>query len=238
MTPTLTQMYEWFNEYNNLVFNGQLQRVSITFNNTRRQLGQFHWGGGRLGIKISLYYDRPEIEYRNTLLHEMCHLYCHQQGFVQEHHGPNWKRIAAKAGRITGMNITRVHEGSSNWPVASRNKAKESAVRAKRNAPSIIVDLEYPTYHFIVKTTAKVLQSNDSTTWDCKLKTSAKSYKVYIADDALFTRMQSSRSIHRGYRYGFLDYENRIAPKLSAAREVTSLCALFAGKYDKYLRVA
>ena len=45
MTPTLTQVTEWFAEFNRSVFNEQLPSVRIRFNNTRRQLGQFYWGG-------------------------------------------------------------------------------------------------------------------------------------------------------------------------------------------------
>ncbi len=45
MTPTLTQVMEWFAEFNRSVFNDQLPSVRIRLNNTRRQLGQFYWGG-------------------------------------------------------------------------------------------------------------------------------------------------------------------------------------------------
>lgn len=72
MTPTLTQVTEWFAEFNRSVFNEQLPSVRIRFNNTRCQLGQFYWGNGRgIGIKISLYWDRTEEQFRRCLLHEM-----------------------------------------------------------------------------------------------------------------------------------------------------------------------
>lgn len=231
MKPTLAQVTSWFNDYNNIVFDGKLPRVRISFNNTRRQLGQFYWGYDRgIGIKISLYYDRPEEEYRNTLVHEMCHLYCYEHGWQNEHHGPHWKAIAKRASWITGMNIQRVHEGASDWEVAKENRAKARALKEKRNAPSLMVDLEYETYHFLVKVSKKTLLS--CTKSDCTLDTRAKSYKVFISDDRLFKTFQTSRSLGRGYKYKNYEYQYSIVPKLPNVTEITDLKKLFRGDYD------
>lgn len=55
MKPTLALMTVWFGELNRSVFGGELLAVKLATYNTRRQLGQFYWGGGRgLGIKIPL----------------------------------------------------------------------------------------------------------------------------------------------------------------------------------------
>ena len=68
--PTIEQVKTWFNEFNEQVFDNELPTVKITFNNTRRQLGQFYWGNTvGVGIKISLFWDRTEDQYRNCLLH-------------------------------------------------------------------------------------------------------------------------------------------------------------------------
>lgn len=117
MRPTILQMDQWFDDFNKRVFRDELPKVRVTFNNTRRQLGQFYWGGGRgIGIKISLYYDRSEEQYRNTLLHEMCHLYCYNRGWIHEHHGERWKKVAAYATKVTGLLIQRC-EDISGWKV-------------------------------------------------------------------------------------------------------------------------
>ena len=136
MKPTLTQMNTWFDEFNATVFNGKLPKVKISFNNTYRQLGQFYWGPTRgIGIKISLFYDRTKEQYRNCLLHEMCHLYCYKQGWLREGHGARWKAIADRAYRITGLCIQRT-ENAKNFKVAENNTAKAQAVKAKKNAPA------------------------------------------------------------------------------------------------------
>jgi predicted SprT family Zn-dependent metalloprotease len=229
MKPTITQMNKWFEEFNKKVFDGKLPKVPIKFNNTYRQLGQFYWGPTRgIGIKISLFYDRTEELYRNCLLHEMCHLYCYQQGWKHEGHGPRWKAIADKAYRITGLYIQRC-EDARGWKPAKGNGAKAQAVKEKRNAPAILVDIDYGTYHFIVKTTKKVI-------WDASDGSIIKGKNVkgvYISDDRRVLAWQNSRSLHRGYKFGFLEYEKSIKPILNKAIKVDNLRALcWWGEYD------
>lgn len=121
MVPTLNDVRTWFDEFNQSVFSNTLPEVKMTITNTRRQLGQFYWGNGRgVGIKISAYYDAPVDDLRNTVLHEMCHLYCYDRGWIREHHGPRWKRIAAYATEKTGLEITRCHD-ISEYKVAAGN---------------------------------------------------------------------------------------------------------------------
>lgn len=233
MKPTLTQMNAWFNEFNSLVFSDKLPKVKITFNNTRRQLGQFYWGPTRgIGIKISIFYDRAEECFRNTLLHEMCHLYCYKQGWVHEGHGENWKRIADKAYRITGLYIQRTQTDEVFVPRGTENKAKMKAVKDKRNAPAILIDIDYGKYHFIVKTTKKVI-SDASVGEHLSTVSDGKVCGVYICDDKRAIAWQNSRSLHRGYKFGIFDYERQIAPMLGKAVKVESLRDLCSrGKYD------
>ena len=230
MKPTLTQMSEWFDEFNTLVFSGNLPKVKITFTNTRNQLGQFYWGPTRgIGIKISLFYDRKEENFRNTLLHEMCHLYCYKQGWVHEGHGDKWKAIADKAYRITGLYIQRTQRGEVFVPRAE-NKAKMEAVKARRNAPAILVDIDYGSYHFIVKTTKKVI-------WDASDGNIIKGRNVsgvYICDDKRVVGWQNSRSLNRGYKFPNYQYDKEIAPILGKAVKIDNLRKLcWWGEYDK-----
>ena len=223
MTPTLTQMNVWFDEFNHIVFKDTLPKVKITFTNTRRQLGQFYWGNGRgVGIKISLFWDRTEDQFRNCLLHEMCHLYCYNQGWIREGHGSRWKAIADYAYLKTGLHIQRC-ENTRDWVPADQDGLSKAA---------IILDLDYGDHHFLVKTTKKVLQSNNSTNWDCKIRTSAKSYRVVLTDAPIFACYQTSRSIRRGYRYNTKEYELTVKPHLDRGIEVENLRELFQGHYD------
>lgn len=231
MKPTLTQMNKWFDEFNSIVFNNGLPKVKITFNNTYRQLGQFYWGPTRgIGIKVSLFYDRTEEQYRNTLLHEMCHLYCYHKGWKHEGHGSRWKAIADKAYRITGLNIQRC-ENIRGWKPSADNKTKFDAVKAKKNAPAILIDIDYGTYHFIVKTTKKVL-------WDASDGNVIKGYGdkvkgIYISDNPRVINWQNSRSLRRGYKFMNGEYERDIKPILAKAMEIHDLRKLcWWGEYD------
>ena len=222
-------MNKWFEEFNKKVFDGKLPKVPIKFNNTYRQLGQFYWGPTRgMGIKISLFYDRTEEQYRNCLLHEMCHLYCYKQGWIHEGHGDRWKAIAAKAYRITGLYIQRC-EDARGWQPAKGNGAKAQAVKEKKNAPAILVDFDYGTYHFIVKTTKRVI-------WDASDGNIIKGKNVkgvYISDDKRVLRWQNSRSLHRGYKFQKWQYDHEITPILTKAIKVDNLRALcWWGEYD------
>ena len=222
-------MQIWFDEFNKAVFEDKLPKVPIKFTNTYRQLGQFFWGNGRgMGIKISLYYDRTEEQYRNCLLHEMCHLYCYKQGWTREGHGPRWKAIANKAYRITGLYIQRC-ENARDWKVADKNKAHAAARKEKKNAPAILVDIDYGTYHFIVKTTKKVI-------WDASDGNVIKGKNVsgvYICDDKRALGWQNSRSLQRGYKFHNWEYKREIAPMLEKAIKVSDLRKLcWWGEYD------
>ena len=232
MIPTLNDIQIWFNEFNASVFNNELPTVKMSLTNNRRQLGQFYWGYSKgIGIKVSAYYDAPVEDLRNTVLHEMCHLYCHHKGWVGEHHGRRWQQIAAYATRKTGLEITRTHD-ISNYKVAEKNTARHEALQAKKEAPVIILDLEYPTYHFLVKTTKNVLKSDDSTDCDCKVRTRATSYRVVITDNERFRKWQSSRSIRRGYKYETYKYNSDIKPILDKGIEVENLYDLFNCHYN------
>lgn len=232
MTPTLTQIQTWFNEFNQQVFDNKLPKLPIKITNNRRQLGQFYWGNGRgIGIKISTYYDMPVDMFRNTVLHEMCHLYCYTKGYIREHHGNNWKAIAAYATRVTGLDISRCADISGIKP-ASKNVEKQKAVEAKKVVPTIIVDLDFGDHHFIVKTTKKVLMSNDSTDMNCNLRTGAKNWTVYICSGNDFKNYQSSRSIRRGYRYENNEFELKMKPKLEKGIKVKNIRNIFIGRYD------
>lgn len=231
----MTQLQDWFDEYNTGVFDGTLPRVPIGFNNARRTLGLFHYGGKRgIGIKISLFWDRTEEQYRNTLLHEMCHLYCYQQGWINEHHGKRWKAIARHASEVTGMEIRRTNPTHGLVPLGEANQEKLKRVIDKRNAPALIIDLGYDSYHFIVRTSKKILMNSCSHP-DYQIRTRANSIKVVISDDPAFRDMVTTRSLNRGYMFQTEDYSKNIVGRINKAIEIKNLKELLRGGYDYYL---
>ena len=193
--------------------------MKISFFNARRTLGQFYWGSGRgVGIKISLFYDRTEEQFRNTLVHEMCHLYCYCHGWLREHHGVRWKKIAAEASRITGMEIRRLDDISGLEP-RKGNEKRMQAVEARRNAPALLLDIDHGDYHFLVKLTRKTLAESIG-----MLRASPwVRFRVYVSDADLFKRWSCSRTIHRGYKFSSARYESEIKPLLTHSVDLASL---------------
>lgn len=224
MKLTETHLRNWFNEFNNSVFYGELAMPKFKFDNTYHRLGQFNPRGGVITIKISLYYDRNEEQYRNCLLHEMCHYWCYHKGYRREGHGANWKAVAKRAYRITGLKIQRC-ENIDGWKVASENLAKEAQRKAKKTAPAIIVDLAYPTYHFVVKVSKNTLKECMNGVFSDNpygLRTHAQSYRVMLCNGADFQRYQCSRSIYRGYKYVGREYD-KVKPLIDKGEEITDL---------------
>lgn len=109
MTFTITDLENWYDEFNAKYFNNELKRCPIHINKTKRALGQFDrrsdWFGTRCFIKISNYFDRPMKDIQNTLIHEMIH----QWQWVKYHkcdHGTTFKNKASEINK-DGWNIQR-----------------------------------------------------------------------------------------------------------------------------------
>jgi predicted SprT family Zn-dependent metalloprotease len=230
MQVTISQLTSWFNEFKGIVFDNDMPKVKFVLTNTRTQLGRAMRKGSEYTIRITNYYDRTITQFRNTLLHEMCHIWCYYKGYRDDHHtGYNWCQITDKAYRLTGLLITRV--SSEKLIPAEHNKERAQAVQAKKNAPAILVDIEYPGYHFIVKTTKNVIWDNCD---GAKLKglCDGKVKGIYICDNPRVLNWQNSRSLHRGYKFRAYEYENEILPILKRGIVVEDLRNLYHGGYD------
>ena len=85
MRPTLDYLVERFDYFNQLCFDGELQRPPIKLNTRYATMGQtggeccvyddgtIQWKN--LRIEISVRRDLPEYEYTDTLVHGMIHYY-------------------------------------------------------------------------------------------------------------------------------------------------------------------
>ena len=91
MKPTLKYIKEQFGTFNRAYFGGKLPEPAFALSHARTILGQFccrrsrRWLTGRrkpsgCTIRISTYYDIPERECQNVLLHEMIHYYIAYNG--------------------------------------------------------------------------------------------------------------------------------------------------------------
>lgn len=117
MRPTLQQVKEKFDYYNKLCFGGQLPTPPIRLNTRYGSMGftkyreEKHPDGTvtytDLSIEISVRQDLPEIEYIDTLVHEMIHYYIFVNNLKDS--SPHGHLFRAKMKEITekyGIRIT------------------------------------------------------------------------------------------------------------------------------------
>ena len=127
---------EWiavnFDRFNKENFGGRLTPPKFSVNNARTRLGSmaFKWKRSLFKretydyvIRLSNYYDIPEVEFQNVLLHEMIHYYIAVNHFKDDSvHGTMFRSIAQRINK-QGWNIV-VRTDTRKWPVAERNRKK------------------------------------------------------------------------------------------------------------------
>ena len=115
MVLTIGFIAENFHKFNNEYFDGRLLAPAFQITHVKSYLGQYHWKydfDGRLResvIRISNMFDRSETDYKNTIIHEMIHLYIRQNHIkdTRPHHGRVFNSIADRINRQGGWHIAR-----------------------------------------------------------------------------------------------------------------------------------
>ena len=127
---------EWlavnFDRFNKDYFGGKLTPPKFSVNNARTRLGSmaFKWKRSLLKresydyvIRLSNYYDIPEVEFQNVLLHEMIHYYISVNRFKDDSiHGTMFRSIAQRINK-QGWHVV-VRTDTRKWPVAERNRKR------------------------------------------------------------------------------------------------------------------
>lgn len=90
---TIGLLEEKFKEFNSLFFGNKIKSIHFILSKSEMYYGRFYpieWC-----IEISMAYKRSQIDYMNTLLHEMCHAFIRQiYGIYAQPHGYEWKEVA------------------------------------------------------------------------------------------------------------------------------------------------
>ena len=115
MRPTLRYFEEKFDYYNNLCFGGQLPRPLIKLNQRNTSVGRtcigHHYVNGQyvreILLEFSIRYDLPEIEYIDTIVHEMIHYYIELNDIQDDSpHGTMFRSIMKDISKKYGVRIT------------------------------------------------------------------------------------------------------------------------------------
>eukprot|EP00375_Theileria_parva_P001454 XP_764126.1 hypothetical protein [Theileria parva strain Muguga] len=108
-------IYEWFMYYNNLCFDGSLDRVQLSWSKRMtRCAGICQYkpiGFCHIRLSESLLRYRSATECKETLLHEMIHAYIflNKLDFLFGH-GPKFIWHMKRVNEITGLNVTVSHQ--------------------------------------------------------------------------------------------------------------------------------
>lgn len=143
MTPTQEYLREQFGTFNNAYFGGKLPEPEFVVSNARTILGQFCCRSRRSAIlrrqkldhftiKVTKYYDLPEREYQNVLLHEMIHYYIAYQRIKDTSaHGQVFRAMMNELNSRHGWNI-KVRVDTRQWAANDKRKGKRRLVLAFR----------------------------------------------------------------------------------------------------------
>lgn len=123
MIPTIPYIEEKFDEFNKLIFGGELPRIPIVLGGATRVAGAFSckvrrnfWGKKEysdLKLRFSKKFDLPENELEDVIIHEMIHYYIHFKNLKDKSaHGPLFKNLMNQINQNFGRKISIRHKGT------------------------------------------------------------------------------------------------------------------------------
>jgi predicted SprT family Zn-dependent metalloprotease len=123
-TLTRQTLKEWYKQYNAEYFGGRLPFCTLNVKSCKSYLGICY--PKKRTISISTFYKRDERGYRETLIHEMIHLwnYLYDSNYIG--HGKPFKRKAAEINKKGGWNIQRCSDISAEEKQTASAKRNES----------------------------------------------------------------------------------------------------------------
>jgi hypothetical protein len=124
VTPTVEYLEERFDTFNRMCFDGALPRIPIKLSRARTFVGRLiyrpvrDWRGRVVRredfvLRISTYFDLPEAEIEDTLIHEMIHYWIAWKGIKDtSSHGKEFRRIMKEINALHGRNLTISHKST------------------------------------------------------------------------------------------------------------------------------
>ena len=124
MQPTVEYLEERFDTFNRMCFDGALPRIPIKLSRARTFVGRLiyrpvrDWRGRVVRredfvLRISTYFDLPEAEIEDTLIHEMIHYWIAWKGIKDtSSHGKEFRRIMKEVNALHGRHLTISHKST------------------------------------------------------------------------------------------------------------------------------
>ena len=209
MTPTQEYLREQFGTFNNAYFGGKLPEPEFVVSNARTILGQFCCRSRRSAIlrrqkldhftiKVTKYYDLPEREYQNVLLHEMIHYYIAFKGIRDTSpHGRAFKSLMHTLNSRHGWDIT----------VSSRRAPAKEGGRPTLRKRLVLAVTMNDGGHFLSVVNPAYRATLDS---QARQESIIASHRWIESDDQFFHNFPTVRSL-RGCKVDKATFDEKVA---------------------------
>lgn len=145
MRPDLPYLYQQFDRFNQLCFEGKLPRAEIRLNSRRRSLGLTRYRHNRLTgqrivwIEISVFFDMPESEYIDTLVHEMIHYYIFVNGLKDTStHGKLFRAEMERIRRDFNLTVSISKKASESDELVAPREVRYFCLSSDSNGADLI----------------------------------------------------------------------------------------------------
>ncbi len=198
MRPTQDYLLQKFDEYNALIFKGELPRVPILLSKAKGYVGILRYKRRRRGllgreelydfrIFISTRLDLPEQEVQDTLIHEMIHYLIGLKGIRDTSaHGRVFRQLMDDINSRYGRHISISHKSS---PLQREEAADKSP---KLHAVAFV---ELRDGRFGIRVLPRVVQRILEYDWGLRRSGQVRSIEYYLTVDPYFNRFPSSAAL-------------------------------------------
>ena len=196
--PTITTLYNWYNEFNNIYFSGKLpNNIIIEYSNRVRAVGD--WLHNKRRLRITNQFILTERQYKEILLHEMIHTYQTCVLKIRGSHNCTFKN------KMYDINYR------GNWNIQTKFPYKVDCLRKEDTEKEwIALIFDDKGRKCIVKTSDKYLNREFN-----KFKQYFKDIKVYRCKGGIFNAMSKSNvNSYKFYPFSEYNFKNRVEPYL------------------------
>lgn len=195
MIPTIPYIEAKFDEFNKLIFGGELPRIPIVLSKRKGQVASFSCRLYKIfflkkkyidpKFTFSTRYDYTERQLEDVIIHEMIHYYIRFKGLKDEgSHGPIYVKIMNEINQKFGRNITIKQDTKEVGLVDTKPKERIIAVLEKKDGTVGI----------------KVLPKNETKIHAyCKRINSGKKFVsiiLYMSTNPFFSKYPSSSALY------------------------------------------
>ncbi len=197
MKATIDFVKKKFDEFNRLIFNGELPPIPVKLSNAKTFQGQLsfrvrHRSDGSLerygySLRISTRYDLPEADVEDTIIHEMIHYYIFFKGMLDTSmHGTVFRGLMEDINVRYGRHITVTHK--------STPEQREAAIDTRRRL-HVVALVTLADGREGIKVLPRVRPKVEAYRAGLMASKEVKAVEFYLCDDPFFNRYPVSAAL-------------------------------------------